>query len=140
MSVSLNSQSNSSFTKENFKFNGFDILDINFLNTSYGTNFGLVKKMFQAFLDSNISEVPKLKKSIEDLDYKTIKFVAHKIKNNFYYVGLGSVSKLLAEMEKKAVLESEDVFTLFQKFIGQYELTMEVIEKEKDRLSKYLSK
>ncbi len=140
MSVSLNSQSNSSFTKENFKFNGFDILDINFLNTSYGTNFGLVKKMFQAFLDSNISEVPKLKKSIEDLDYKTIKFVAHKIKNNFYYVGLGSVSKLLAELEKKAVLESEDVLPLFQKFIGQYELTMEVIEKEKDRLSKYLSK
>lgn len=138
MSVSLNRQSQVPF-HDRFQYDGFNTLDTNFLISSYGTNYQLVYKMFEAFLDSNVVEVPILREAVKLLDFKKIKFSAHKIKNNFYYVGLGSVSKLLAEIEKKSMLESNEVIGLFEKFQEQHQQNMEVVKNEQKRLSKHLS-
>jgi len=139
MSVNLKNPIQAAATENIFSYNNSSRLDASFLSSSYGSNYKLVINMFQAFLDSNESEVPRLKVAIHNVDYPSIKSITHKIKNNFYYVGLGRTSKLLAEIEKKALLHSEDVVGLYDEFYEDYDTFMEAVSLEKTRLINYLN-
>jgi HPt (histidine-containing phosphotransfer) domain-containing protein len=87
-------------------------LDVTFLATTYGANLSFGAKMFGIFVSSIHLELDALEASATHKDYPTIRAIAHKIKNNFTWVGLAELSVLTAQIETLARQEKSSVISL----------------------------
>ena len=87
---------------EKFIFN--KELNAEFLEQSYSQNLGFGQKMFSIFLGSIEKDMEILTCALRANDYAGIKEIAHKIKNNFTWVGLPNLSKLMNSIENLSLI------------------------------------
>ncbi len=87
-------------------------LDAAFLSATYGSNLAFGVKMFGIFVNSIQQDLDILESSATNNDYSTMRAIAHKIKNNFTWVGLSELSKLTGQIETLASEENSSVVSV----------------------------
>ena len=107
---------NSVHTKNINKFIFSSKLDAKFLEKTYSENLAFGEKMFFIFLKTNPEEFASIDKAMQLLDYDALRSIAHKIKNNYTWVGLHRVSGLIYKIETAARAKSPEIVKLFQEF------------------------
>ena len=113
-------------------------LNADFLNSSYGENLDFGKKMFSIFLSTIESDIEILSSGIKEEDFKRVSDVAHKIKNNFTWVGLPRLRSLMYRIESAAKEEDLIMSQLFEEMITQFEADHDLVKNEYDRLNLHL--
>ena len=122
----------------NYVFSGD--LDHTFLQTSYGKNLSFCLKMFDIFLASIEEDMSSLNRSVTDGDFDEVESLAHKIKNNFTWVGLPTMSQYMYDLENVARLKNvDDMQQCMSNLKLSYEDKFQVVRTERERLSNYLS-
>lgn len=114
-------------------------LDQAFLNSNYGANLGFAKKMFSVFLVSTPKDIESLNAAVEANDIPNIQALAHKIKNNFTWVGLTQLGLLMKEVENMAKQNEVCISKFYIEVLELYQKQLLVIEKETQRLTDHLS-
>jgi len=120
-----------------FVFN--DKLNAEFLQNSYGENLEFGKKMFKIFLSTIEEDIEVLTRSLEANDYQGMQDIAHKIKNNFTWVGLPTMSSLMYKIENAAKEKSVSVSTYYNELMDLFHVDHSLVQNEYDRLSSYLN-
>ncbi len=114
-------------------------LNAEFLESSYSSNLEFGKKMFSIFLSSIDSDIDFLRGALEADDYTALANVAHKIKNNFTWVGLPRMSSLLYKLESAAKEKSAEVAVHFNEFMEVYHNEHSLVQSEYERMSEFLA-
>jgi len=125
-------------TKDNDKFVFSDKLDAEFLEKTYSENLAFGEKMFFIFLKTNAEEIASLNRAMQSSDYDTLRSIAHKIKNNYTWVGLQRISSLVCKIETAARAKSPDIFKLYQEFKSEQESMYAFVETEHRRITDFL--
>ena len=120
-----------------YKFS--DKLNAEFLQESYGNNLEFGKKMFSIFLESIDGDLEDLQLAIHAKDYVHVKGVAHKIKNNFTWVGLPQLSSVMYKLEMAAGNKSQTLKDDFNEFLSLFKQERVTVDTEYTRLSDHLS-
>ena len=120
-----------------FEFNSD--LNAEFLKNSYGENLEFGMKMFSIFLATIEEDIEILTHSMEAKDYQGVQDIAHKIKNNFTWVGLPKLSSVMYKIELAAKEKSENVVTHYNELMDMFHIEHKLVQKEYDRLSIHLS-
>lgn len=92
-------------------------LNIEFLSATYGNNLSFGAKMFGIFLRTIDQDLAILQDSVTELDFESIKAIAHKIKNNYTWVGLPALSQMTYEVENMAREESKAVIPKIEELL-----------------------
>lgn len=120
-----------------FEFN--NELNAEFLSSSYGENLEFGMKMFSIFLATIEEDIEILTHSMEAKDYHGVKDIAHKIKNNFTWVGLPKLSSVMYKIELAAKEKSENVISHYNDLMDIFHTEHMLVQKEYDRLNSHLS-
>jgi len=91
---------NSSQNSAKYTFN--ENLNVEFLNKTYGENLSFCEKMFGIFLSTTDADMITLMEYIQHNNYEAVRALSHKIKNNFTWVGLPKLSKMMYDLENMA--------------------------------------
>lgn len=113
-------------------------LNAEFLNATYQYDLNFGKKMFGLFLKSIDDDMKILIQSVDQLNYEEVRSIAHKIKNNFTWVGLPQLSSLMYKIENAAKEKSESVSVLKDNLISQFQSGYNNVKAELERLDAYL--
>ena len=113
-------------------------LNAEFLNSTYGENLDFGKKMFSIFLQTIDQDIKELKSHLAEVNYAGIGSVAHKIKNNFTWVGLPQLSSLMYELEIAAKASNPNVKELYANIEDKFKAGHRNIESEYQRLIDFL--
>jgi len=105
-------------------------LDADFLSDTYGNNLSFGAKMFGLFLRTIPSDLQELSRAVKDLDYPMVQAVAHKIKNNFTWVGLSKLSKVTHDLEDLARAKSDKIIGLVEELLKENALALQHIEQQ----------
>lgn len=124
-------------TFDKFKFN--EKLNAEFLQNSYGENLEFGRKMFKIFLSTIEEDIDFLTKSLESNDYQGMQDIAHKIKNNFTWVGLPTMSSVMYKIETAAKEKSVSVTTHYNELMDLFQNDHKLVQEEYDRLASYLT-
>jgi len=119
-----------------FSFNSK--LNVEFLEKSYSGNIGFAKRMFSIFLSTIDEDLTNLDNYIRLNDYQGIKDVAHKVKNNFTWVGLPMMSSIMYKIESSAREESDFVHELYSDFVAIFQERHSLVKEEYNRINTYL--
>lgn len=122
---------------DKFEFN--KKLNAEFLQNSYGANLEFGKKMFKIFLSTIEEDIEFLTRSLESNDYQAMQDIAHKIKNNFTWVGLPTMSSVMYKIENAAKEKSVTITTYYDELMDMFHNDHSLVQKEYDRLNSYLS-
>jgi len=113
-------------------------LDTDFLNKNYSENLDLAVSIFDHFNDNIDAEMKTLEENIVNNDYEAIRAIAHKIKNNFTYVGASNLSTLTKQIEIEAKEENASVIETYNQFKLASENTLNSITDQLESIKKYL--
>ncbi len=132
---------NATFFNESFslKFNFNKSLDQDFLNEYYGPNLDFAKKMFSVFLESTPVDISKLTEAIEKSDFSNIVAIAHKIKNNFTWVGLSAIGIQMGEIERLAKNSDRNIAQPYSYFLESYISHLRIIKSDYIGMCEYLN-
>ena len=122
--------------KKKFTFN--EQLNTEFLKSSYSDNLEFGEKMFGLFLTTVSEDVADLKTFVAEMNYESTRALAHKIKNNFTWVGLPMLSSIMYKIENSAADKNQDLTVLFSEMQIQFEKYLPTIKAEHKRLAEYL--
>lgn len=122
--------------EKNFVFS--EKLNAEFLNATYQYDLNFGKKMFGLFLKSIDEDMNRLIQNVDDLNYEETRSIAHKIKNNFTWVGLPQLSSLMYKIENAAKDNSESITELKDNLIVQFQSGYNNVKAELERLDAYL--
>ncbi|MBF0395711.1 MAG: response regulator [Desulfobacterales bacterium] len=96
-------------------------------------NTNLLMKMFDIFYESHQSTGELLKNALNDIDYKTIRRIAHNIKSTAGSIGAEKLSILSGDLEFAALKEdSIDISKLVEKHVEYLQEVLVCIKKIKD--------
>jgi len=124
--------------KESFKFS--TNLDHEFLHKNYDENLDLAVSIFEHFQTNIDSDLNSIQEQIDAKDFKGIQIVAHKIKNNFTYVGASHLTSLVNQIEKEAKDNDLQVINSFKRFKETSEDTLNSIYAQLNSLKRHLHK
>jgi len=122
--------------KDEFVFS--EKLNAEFLNSTYQYDLNFGRKMFNLFLKSIDEDMNQLIQSIADQEWEESRSIAHKIKNNFTWVGLPQLSSLMYKIENAARDRSGSIVELKESLVSQFQDGYENVREELNRLSAYL--
>lgn len=122
---------------EEFVFN--EKLNAEFLKNSYSANLEFGKKMFSIFLSTIEEDVEILTNSLESNDYKGMQDIAHKIKNNFTWVGLPKMSSVMYKIEMAAKEKSVSVTKHYNELMDLFQEDHKLVQQEYDRMDEFLT-
>ena len=111
-----------------------------FLSKTYGSNMSFCQKMFKIFIDSAQSDMDKLASSVKSNDFTEIKSIAHKIKNNFTWVGLPKLSEQMYNIENLARNQESGIQQKYNELNDSFRTAFEQVTAEYDSIVKYLEK
>lgn len=114
-------------------------LNVEFLNKTYGNNLLFCSKMFGLFLASTTQDMTAIESAISEQRFTVVKDLAHKIKNNFTWVGLPVLSKKMYALETMAGVQSSEVSVLFEEIKGLHEKDLVHVQSQYDKLKDHLS-
>lgn len=134
----MNIPTSESKSVERFVFS--DQLDQSFLDKNYSKNLDLAQAIFNSFNETIETEMSELSQAIENFDFNSMVAKAHKIKNNFIYIGASQLNILLSDLEKEAKEESRIVLEIFTEFNTLLEQLLPTIKLEQTRIENFLSK
>ncbi len=124
-------------TEKEFVFS--EKLNAEFLNATYQYDLNFGKNMFDLFLKSIDEDLNTLIQNVDDLNYEETRSIAHKIKNNFTWVGLPQLSSLMYKIENAAKERSESISELKDNLISQFQSGYNNVKAELERLDAYLN-
>lgn len=113
-------------------------LNTEYLEANYSGKISLYNKLVIVFLDTVKKEYDELSLAISLRDFTQVSMIAHKVKNNFQFVGLGKFTDWFSELEQSAKISSANTFLIFKKINAEFELACSIIENEKIRLETFL--
>lgn len=113
-------------------------LNSEFLNATYQYDLSFGKKMFSLFLRSIDSDMNSLLKNVDEMNWEETRSVAHKIKNNFTWVGLPQLSSIMYKIENAAKEESDTITELKNELVAQFQSGYDNVKAEHERLDAYL--
>ena len=122
-------------SNHNSTFNFNENLNTEFLSATYGANLSFGAKMFEIFLKTITKDLAVLQDSVAVLDFEGMKAIAHKIKNNYTWVGLPVLSQLTYEVENMARVESEAVIPKVQELLQKSKESYPHVEQQFHDLS-----
>lgn len=134
----MNIPTSESKSVERFVFS--DQLDQSFLDKNYSKNLDLAQAIFNSFNETIETEMSELSQAIENFDFNSMVAKAHKIKNNFIYIGASQLNILLSDLEKEAKEECRIVLEIFSEFNTLLEQLLPTIKLEQTRIENFLSK
>jgi len=114
-------------------------LNAEFLEQSYSANLEFGKKMFSIFLSTIEEDISILTSSLQANDFTGIKDIAHKIKNNFTWVGLPRLSSVVYKIEMAAMEKSVSVVTHYNELMDIFNSEHKLVQQEYERMVKYLN-
>lgn len=136
-SVKASHSSNTSQNTASYAFN--ENLNVDFLTKTYINNLGFCEKMFGIFLTTIEADMSNLKLAIGLQDFEVVESVAHKIKNNFTWVGLPRLSTKMYSMENMAREKSLELNDAYEELIGSYASDLKYVESEYANLKAFVS-
>jgi len=90
---------------------GSNYVDLNYLHQLSGDDRDFEREILNQFLEQVPSELSQLEKSIEEMDFETIRRTAHSLKSTVGYVGLAAhLHPYLEEIERDAVAQNTTRF------------------------------
>lgn len=106
--------------------------DLTFLRTVAKGNEQFVQKIVNSFVTQASTDIEKMRKSLEDLDYEGLHFIAHKMKSSIHFVGIKSLHDNVREIEKYAQEKSnaERLAEIVPYFINICTLAIKELEAE----------
>lgn len=122
---------------DTFKFS--DNLDTEFLTKTYNDNLAFGEKMFSIFVKTNPTDMQELEAAIGIIDYEVIRSIAHKIKNNYTWVGLSEMSSLMYKIETAAKAKAPELIPLYQNLKKAQKDNVLFVLSEHKRLMEYLN-
>jgi len=125
-------------TNENDEFIFSNELDYEFLRKTYSENLAFGEKMFSIFLKTIPQELASIDKAMQISDYDSLKSIAHKIKNNYIWVGLQAISSLVYKIETAARAKSPEIVKLLHDFKREQNSIFELIKVEHGRIVNHL--
>lgn len=134
---STQTDNNSTPTSSNFTFS--KELNSEFLEQSYSNNLEFGKKMFSIFLATIEADISLLTHSLQANDFNGLKDIAHKIKNNFTWVGLPQMSSVVYKIEMAAADKSVSVVTYYNELMDIFNNEHKLVQKEYNRMVEYLN-
>lgn len=131
-----NTNRNTAPSTKSFAFN--QKLNSEFLEQSYSQNLEFGHKMFSIFLRTINEDINTLNNALKANDYSGIKDIAHKIKNNFTWVGLPRLSSLMYKVEKAAADKSVTVVEHHKELMSNFKKEHQLVKEEYDRINEFL--
>lgn len=113
-------------------------LDTEFLTNTYKDNLEFGEKMFNIFVRTNPIDMSELDLAIGRTDYEVIRGIAHKIKNNYTWVGLKELSAIMYKIETAAKAKSPELIGLYQSLKTKQEEKVSVVIDEHNRMKEFL--
>jgi len=132
----IDTKSNLVSTTDRFVFS--KELNAEFLKKSYGHNLEFGKKMFKVFLSTIEEDMQELTDSYNAKDYVAMGKVAHKIKNNFNWVGLPLLSSLTYRIEQAAKEDSKSIEIYYKKLMSVFHDDHKLVVNEYNRMNDHL--
>ncbi len=123
---------------DTFKFS--TSLNTSFLEKTYKSNLGFCEKMFKIFLDSAQSDIDLLESNVEANNFEEVKSIAHKIKNNFTWVGLPDLSEQMYHIENLARGRKSGIAEKFQELNVEFKKAFKNVASEYKSILEYLGK
>lgn len=124
------SNGNSIRSNHNSTFVFNENLNVEFLAETYGSNLSFGAKMFGIFLKTIQRDLAILEASANSLDFEGMIGIAHKIKNNFTWVGLPVLSQLTYRVENMAREEEASVVSVIQELMKKSKETYPYVEQQ----------
>lgn len=137
ISSDTNARAKTPASTAGFEFN--KELNAEFLSNSYGENLEFGMKMFSIFLATIEEDIQILTNSMESQDYQGVGDIAHKIKNNFTWVGLPKLSSVMYKIELAARERSKNVVNHYNDLMDMFHNEHTLVQKEYDRLNNHLA-
>jgi len=134
----LLSGSNKNDKPQTFEFS--KDLDVEFLTKNYSENLDLAASIFDHFNSNIENEMKTLQQNIDKNDYEGIRAIAHKIKNNFTYVGASQLSTLTKQIEIEAKEEKASVKDTYKQFQLVSKDTLNSISNQLESIKEFLEK
>ena len=121
-------------------FNFSDKLDVDYLIELYDTDFERAQIIFEIFMGSIMVEVEKLEQLFVAKDWEKFSVQAHKLKPNFYMVGVKELGDRMLEFEKARdggldTLELSEKYMDYREKFPQYH---DIVSGELSRLNSFL--
>ena len=113
-------------------------LDYEFLEKNYFGNLEMALLIFEHFTQNIDLELAAIKKSVENDDFNEVSTIAHKIKNDFVYVGATKLSNLMQQLEKEANKEDPSIAETYKIFNTETEVFLKIISEQFDSIKTYL--
>lgn len=123
--------------QENFIFKNDFNRDL--LSKNYGDDLSFCHKMFSLFIETIPNEYGHLKSAISSKNSIDIFQIAHRIKSNFYWVGLDKCHLELQNLE--ALAKKEDLLSIGtgSDLLALINSRIELVKLEAERMNDYLS-
>lgn len=129
---------NSNTLPNTYKFS--TSLNTSFLEKTYKSNLGFCEKMFKIFLDSAQADIDLLESHVRANNFDEVKTIAHKIKNNFTWVGLPDLSEQMYHIENLARGRQSGIPEMFQELNIKFIKAFKEVTLEYESLLEYLGK
>jgi len=138
LSTLLLSTSGLSEHSDDFEFS--KELDHEFLSKNYSDNLELAVSIFNHFTENIDAELETFQQNIDHSNFEGIRSIAHKIKNNFTYVGATNLSTLTKQIEIEAKEEKASVAETYNQFKLASINTLNSISNQLESIKEYLDK
>lgn len=103
-------------------------------------NLSFCYKIFKMLVGTLPSSLEDLDGAIDAKDYPTIQSITHNLKSYFRIIGLENIGQLLAQTEKLASQESNELLDIYQNLKPELDLAMSIISEDTTRLNSYLQR
>jgi HPt (histidine-containing phosphotransfer) domain-containing protein len=81
------------------------IIDLTYLNGIANGSDDFIKKMLLLFLEQTPTAVNNLEKHLNNKDWKSLQFTAHKLKASFVFMGVKELPDIISSVEECAANE-----------------------------------
>ena len=115
-------------------------LDACFLDKTYKSNMAFCEKMFKIFLDSAHEDIEVLEFHVRANNFMEVKSIAHRIKNNYTWVGLPQLSEKMHDIENLARGRKPGIAEKFQELNDDFKQALILVSSEYKSILKYLGK
>ncbi len=115
-------------------------LDITYLDKLYAGNCSYAVNLFQLFMEAMQEEWEELRKASAARNWKTMEALVHKLKPNFFMVGLTGIGRQMQQVyEQLQQNHTAEALSQLEKVEGELQVMLPVIAKELDRMHEFLN-
>jgi PAS domain S-box-containing protein len=111
--------------------------DLGFLKEVAKGNDEFVKKIVNSFITQATADIERMQQSLENKDWETLHFIAHKMKSSIHFVGIKELHDTIRDIEKFAQekTNADALQQLVPQFINVCRLAIRELETEMASLS-----